>query len=224
MPSGVFGSRAIWVLLVTPFMTTGCLSGESPNQDSSAATKSNTGNNPPIISGAPSNGVLVGDVYTFTPTASDPDGDRLTFSVINKPRWASFDSSTGRLSGQAVLGDEGIYSQIRISVSDGTSSATLPDFSVEVTQGALGAMTLSWTAPTENADGSPLTDLAGYVIYYGESPGIYPNRIPIDNPGITSFVVEDLLPRTYYVVATAFNSAGVESGFSNETSKTVTAP
>ena len=84
-------------------------------------------------------------------------------------------------------------------------------------------MTLDWTPPTQNEDGSTLTDLAGYFIYYGESSGSYPNRIRIDNPSISTYVVENLLPRTYYIVATSFNSTGIESRYSGEAVKTVTA-
>ena len=77
-------------------------------------------------------------------------------------------------------------------------------------------MTLTWTAPTANTDGSPLTDLNGYRIYYGTSSGVYPNQVQVDNPGVTSFVIENLAPNTYYFVSTSINSVGVESEFSNE--------
>ena len=77
-----------------------------------------------------------------------------------------------------------------ISVSDGPNSASLAAFSVTVTQVALGSATLSWTAPTQNDDGSPLTDLAGFKIYYGTAPGNHPTSIQIANPGITTYVVE----------------------------------
>ena len=178
-------------------------------------------NSAPKISGAPPNAVKTGDSYSFTPVASDADGDALTFSIENKPSWASFDSSTGRLSGQPLLGAIGTYSAISISVSDGKTTTAMPAFSVEVAQTALGAMTLSWTPPTQNEDGSVLTDLAGYFIYYGQSPGSYPNRIRIDNPSISTYVVENLLPDNYYVVATSFNSAGVESRYSGQVVKTI---
>jgi hypothetical protein len=168
--------------------------------------------------------VLVGDVYSFTPTASDSDGDALTYSVSNLPRWATFDTATGRLSGQVVLGDEGVYNNVRISVSDGTATTSLRDFSVTVTNVGLGSMTLSWTAPTENSDGTPLMDLAGFYVYFGESQGNYSNRVRIDNPSLSTYVIENLLPKTYYVVATSFNSLGIESTFSNVATKTVVSP
>ena len=58
---------------------------------------------PPTISGAPATTVVVGTPYTFTPTASDPDGQPLTFSIRNRPTWASFDTATGRLQGTPPL-------------------------------------------------------------------------------------------------------------------------
>ena len=134
---------------------------------------------------------------------------------------ASFDAATGRLSGQVLLGDVGVYENIRISVSDGTATVSLRDFSITVSQTALGALTLNLTAPTENVDGTALTDLAGYYVYIGTSQGIYPNRVRIGNPSINTYVVENLVPDTYYLVAPSFNTQGVESAYSNIAVKTV---
>jgi hypothetical protein len=138
------------------------------------------------------------------------------------PHWADFDVTTGRLSGQVLPGDGGVYNDIRISVFDGISSQSLPDFSITVTHSALGSMALSWIAPTRNSDDTPLTNLAGFNIYYGPSSGNYSNRIQINNPSISSYLAENLLPGIYYVVATSFNAQGVESAFSNVAVKTVT--
>ncbi len=80
---------------------------------------------------------------------------------------------------------------------------------------------MGWTPPTQNSDGSPLTDLAAYNIYYGTSQGRFPDRIHIDKPGITSYVADNLTPNTYYFVATTENSLGIESGYSNEVVKVV---
>ena len=81
-----------------------------------------TGNNAPTISGNPMTAIDIGSAYSFTPTASDPDGDELTFSVNNQPSWAGFDKTTGTLSGQPALGSVGTYASIEISVSDGKKS------------------------------------------------------------------------------------------------------
>jgi len=75
--------------------------------------------------------------------------------------------------------------------------------------------------PTENTDNSVLTDLAGYKIYYGTSPGNYSTPIIINGPGLSSFLVENLPISDWYFVMTAFNSSGIESSYSIEVSKTI---
>jgi hypothetical protein len=210
------------ILVLTIVTLSGCLSGQSsPTNNESSETTTPSQNRAPSISGSPDSAVMTGDTYTFTPSASDADGDGITFSITNKPPWATFDSATGRLTGQPLLGDLGLYEDITITATDGSDSASLSAFSIEVTQIALGSMTLTWTAPTQNADGSVLTDLAGYKIYYGTTPGNYTNQVRIDNPSVTTYLIENLLPNTYYVVATALNSLGVESRYSSMAAKTV---
>ncbi len=90
-----------------------------------------------------------------------------------------------------------------------------------VISGVLGAATLDWMPPTTNMDGSPLADLAGYRIYWGTTPGSYPNSVTVNNPGLASYMVENLVPSTYYFVTTAFNTSGIESEFSNIAQKTI---
>lgn len=177
-------------------------------------------NSAPVISGTPSGEARIGQEYSFRPNASDSDGDSLTFSVTNMPPWASFDTGNGRLSGTPSAGSEGMYNDIRITVSDGSASASLPQFDIEVQQVSMGAATLSWQAPTQNTDGTPLMDLASYKIYYGTSEGNYPNQIPV-NQGITTYVVENLPADTYYFVTTAINSSGMESNYSNVATKII---
>ena len=178
-------------------------------------------NSAPQITGTPAAQVTVGQSYSFTPNGSDPDGDSLTFSVQNLPSWAGFDSMTGTLSGTPQAGAEGIYSNISITVSDGALSASLPMFNITVDQVSLGSATLTWTPPTQNTDGSPLTDLDGYVVYYGLAAGSYSNQIVLNNPGLSTYVVDNLAPNTYYFSITAKNSIGIESNFSNVASKTI---
>ena len=178
-------------------------------------------NSAPQISGSPVASVLVGNEYSFTPTVSDADGDSLTFSVDGLPVWASFDDTTGQLIGTPTSGHVGTYSNIAITVSDGQASASLGPFSIAVEAIATGSVTLSWTPPSENTDGSALTDLAGHKIYWGTIPGSYPNSVTINNGSVSTFVVENLLPGTYEFVATSFNTSGIESGYSNPATKVV---
>lgn len=85
----------------------------------------------------------------------------------------------------------------------------------------VGAVTLNWMPPTENVDGTPLTDLAGYDIHYGTVPGEYTKTISVSNPGIATYVVSDLTPGTYYFSVAAVNSEGTESPLSAAVSATV---
>ena len=87
---------------------------------------------PPTIEGVPSSQVTAGQTYSFTPTATDPEGKSLSFSIVNRPAWLSFSNSTGRLSGIPASSAAGEYVEIRIQVSDGRSTATLGPFSITV--------------------------------------------------------------------------------------------
>ncbi len=82
-------------------------------------------------------------------------------------------------------------------------------------------MTLTWQPPTENTDGSALTNLAGYYIDYGTETQNYTTTVQIANPGITTYVIDNLSPGTYYFAITAYNSTGEDSGYSNQVSTTV---
>ena len=86
-------------------------------------------------------------------------------------------------------------------------------------------VTLAWDANSE-------TDLAGYKVYYGttagdpysgsgSSEGASPIIVPLSslaNPSSPEFSVHGLADGTYFFVATAYNTAGLESGYSNEVS------
>ncbi len=180
-------------------------------------------NTAPSITGSARGSVVVQDQYSFIPTASDPDGDALVFSISGLPSWASFNTSTGALTGTPDSGDVGVYSNIVISVSDGSLSQSLAPFSIEVVaQGAAtGSATLTWVAPTVNEDGSELTDLVGFRIYWGTTPGNYTNSVAVDGADTTSTVINGLVPGTYEFVATAVNSSGLESAFSGTATKTI---
>jgi hypothetical protein len=207
---------------IISLLVAGCGSGGGGAQTAPVSTEDpppGSTMNPPVISGTPQSTVTVGLVYSFIPAAVDPDGDSLTFDIANKPSWAIFDPSTGVLSGQPGANDVGMNAGIVISVSDGANTDSLTAFNVEVLGTATGAVTLSWAAPTLNADDSVLTDHAGYKVYYGMSSGNYPNVKTIDGVGIVSDTVESLDQGTWYFAVTAFDESGNESQFSNEVSK-----
>ena len=178
-------------------------------------------NSAPQISGTPPTDVNAGQGYSFTPTATDADNDPLSFTVAGLPVWASFDAGTGEISGTPQSEHVGTYTDISITVSDGQAQATLGPFTITVQAVSLGSVTLEWTAPTQNEDGTELTDLDGYIIFWGTEPGVYPNSVRLENESLTTYVVEDLAPGTYRFAAKSFNTAQVESRYSGVAIKVV---
>ncbi len=175
----------------------------------------------PIITGSPATTVVIGNEYSFSPAASAASGQALTFSIANKPAWASFDETTGQLSGTPGAADIGTTAGIVISVSDGEQSASLPAFSLTVSQMGGGTATLSWMPPQQNTDGTPLTNLAGYHVYYGTNASSLSKSVTLASPGIATYMVTDLSPGTWYFAVKAYNTANVESVLSAKVSKTI---
>jgi hypothetical protein len=175
----------------------------------------------PKISGQPPTSVNVGATYTFTPTASDSTQRALTFSIQNAPGWAKFNASTGQVSGTPSAAYAGTYSNIVISVSDGTASASLTAFSIAVNQISNGTATVNWTPPTNNADGSALTNLAGYRIHYGPASNSLTQTVQVTNVGLTSYTLSNLTGGAWYFGVSAYTSGGEESPLSNVVSKKI---
>lgn len=178
-------------------------------------------NRAPTISGSPSSQAMQGQAYAFTPSARDADGDSLSFAIANQPSWASFSPSTGSLTGTPTAADVGTYGNIVISVSDGLRSTSLAAFGIQVVATATGSVTLTWAAPTQNTDGTAATDLAGFKLYWGTSPGNYTGSATLASTGVLTYVVTNLTPATWFFSATAVNAQNIESAFSSEVSKVV---
>lgn len=90
---------------------------------------------------------------------------------------------------------------------------------LSVSPAAAANADLTWGAPTTNDDDSPLTDLAGYKVYYGTSPRTY--TVSKDVGNVTSYTVAGLSNGVYYFAVTAYDTAKHESLYSNEVSKTI---
>ncbi len=174
------------------------------------------------VSGSPRTAVSSGQSYSFTPSVSNASG-ALTFSIHNAPPWASFDTATGELSGTPQAGDAGTYPDIVISVSNGQASATLPSFSITVAEAgsASGSADVSWTPPTTNTNGTTLTDLGGYYIYYGTSASSLTQKVQVTNIGLTSYEVGGLTAGTWYFAVAAYTTSGAQSSLSNVVSTTI---
>lgn len=112
-----------------------------------------------------------------------------------------------------VLGLLCAFSMIAGCGGGGTSSS-VPFFG---SPGAAETM-LAWEAPSTNTDGAALTDLEGFRVHYGTSPGNYSESVDVGR--VTSCAL-GLLPGVYYIAVTAYNSGGIESEYSNEVEKTI---
>lgn len=127
-PSRV-GAGARWVATAALALTLGACGGGDGGSGGNAPPPTNSA---PSISGTPPDAVQANGRYDFTPTASDPDGDPLSFSAENLPSWLSLNPSTGRLSGTPPLDQIGRREGIVIRVSDGRASASLGPFAINV--------------------------------------------------------------------------------------------
>ena len=111
-------------------------------------------NRAPVISGAPLANVQANTSYTFAPNASDADGQTLSFTIINKPTWANFSTTTGAISGTPSVSQVRTYSNIVITVSDGSLSASLPAFAITVSAAPNRAPTITGAPATTGTAGT----------------------------------------------------------------------
>jgi hypothetical protein len=177
----------------------------------------------PTITGTPPTTATAGQAYSFTPSASGPSGTTLSFSIKNMPSWATFSIATGALTGTPSSSNVGAFSGIVISVSDGQQSASLAGFNIQVASSGSGpppppptsSVTLSWTVPTTNTNGTPLTDLAGFTINYGTSPDAMSETVTVASASTTVYTVSGLASGTWYFTITAYSSVGTQSTPSN---------
>ena len=82
-------------------------------------------------------------------------------------------------------------------------------------------VTFGWQAPTENSNGTPITNLAGYKIHYGTASQQYTQVVEVSNPSLSRYVMDSLPSGTYYFAITAYNAQGIESALSGEVSTTL---
>ena len=112
-----------------------------------------------------------------------------------------------------IAANVGTYSQISISVSNGVAGVSLAPFSISVTQPP-AMVTLTWTSPTLNTNGTTVTDLAGYRIYYGSTSTQLNQVVTVAGAAVTEYAFSELAAGTWYFAVTAYNSDDVESGLS----------
>ena len=173
-------------------------------------------NSPPVVSGSPATAVVVGHTYSYQPAASDPNGLKIVFSAANLPSWATLNTGTGLVSGTPTTAEAATYTGIVITAYDGYFKTTLAPFNITVESAAAAtttttaSATLVWTPPTEHNNGTVLTDLAGYRIYYGTTPSLG-KTLAVNNAGLTRYVMTGLTNTTWYFAMTAVDKTGHES-------------
>ena len=128
---------------------------------------------------------------------------------------ASASPSVTGSSPAAVVANSGVVSGSN-SAATPIGSASTPasgssNSSSDATTSSSQSVTLSWSAPTENTNGTALTNLAGYVIYYGTSPSAMTQTIDINTVGMLTYVVDNLSAGSWYFQIVAVNAAGVQS-------------
>ena len=219
------------ILIALASLAAGCnddVAVNSASAPASASSPSETSSPPAAVvqlSGTPATSVTVGDAYQFQPTVTA--GGAVTFSITGKPSWLAFNAETGALSGTPSAGAEGSSGQITITGSNGTTSASIGPFVVQVSAPATapapttGSAALSWIAPTTNTNGTPITDLSGYHIYYGTEADALTSSVNVPGPSSTTYTVTGLSPGTYFFSVVAYNAEGVDSPQSNLESKTI---
>ncbi len=83
---------------------------------------------------------------------------------------------------------------------------------------------LRWSAPATTVDGSALTGLDGFKIYYGTVSGNYTASIDVADAAQTYYSLSSIPDGTYYFVVAAYDADGNEGELSNEVNNANPAP
>jgi hypothetical protein len=136
-----------------------------------------------------------------------PAPDQSTSTDTTTPTGSGSSGTSGSASGTSSGGTSG-------GSTSGNSGSNPPTAST-------GNVTINWNPPTQNTDGTPLTNLAGFKIHYGSASQKYTQTITVNNPGLVTYVVANLPAGTYYFAVTAYSATGTESPLSSEVSTKV---
>ncbi len=148
---------------------------------------------------------------------------KLTVSMAGAPSYtATFSSSTTFSRVVTVKFRADAATTLRVNYTMTSGAGTVGMQAAALSQGqAAGSATLTWQPPTLNSDGSPLSDLSAFKVYWGTALGSYPQSTKVSNAAARTHTVTGLAKGTWYFVVTALNAQGVESPYSNVWSKTV---
>ena len=216
-PAGVLGATAVFIsLLLGGCSGTSAKSSDVATADDGAGSGSTTppsGGTPPPSGGTDAPSIS----FSASPLTVDEGGaSTLTWSVSNADGCTASGGWSGNLgsSGSVSTGSLSVGTTFSLSCT-GPGGSALEMISIAVR----GPVQLSWAPPTENVDGTPLTDLSAYRIYYGDTSRTYAQVVEVGNPAATSHTLT-LASGDYYVAMTAVDVDGNESAYSNEVVKT----
>ena len=197
------GSEAVGPLNQTATFTLSC-SGSGGGGLAEVTVQVNTGSGVSVTLSANPSNVEQGGTTTLQWTAQNAD------TCTASRGW----SGPQPLSGTFVAGPLDQTTSFELSC-DGPTGTGIALTTVQVLD-----KFLRWQAPTQNVDGSPLVDLAGYRVYWGQGSRAYTDSHTINDAAVTEWEVT-APPNTYYFALTAFDGDGNESGYSNEVQKII---
>jgi hypothetical protein len=207
-PKGTSGSQSTGALNSAQTYTLTC-SG-SGGSDTATVTVNGTPPPPP-----PPEPVLTVVLNAADSVVDAGDSTTLTWSSTDA---SSCQASNGWSGAKAVAGNETLGPLNANTTYTLTCSGAGGNAVAMITVRINGTLSLDWEAPTENVDGSPLTDLSGYKIHYGDSSRNYFGSADVNDANATSFAIT-LPSGSYYVAMTARDADDNESAYSNEVLK-----
>lgn len=173
-------------------------------------------------------------------TVKDGINVRLSAACTTGPWQFSVDGAAANLEGGCpfdLIGDQALFDTKTLTNGAHTISAKSPASTLTATftvangvpqppgdPAWTGFATYTWTRPTVNVDGTPLTDLAGYRLFYGTSVSALTQTVQIADPATLSYQINGLTAGTWYAAAKSYTTNGNESALGNAVSVVLTAP
>lgn len=170
----------------------------------------------PTATPQPAEPILGADPLVTLIAKTDSDlnssGTQLVWSAENVDSCTASGAWTGNLaaSGEMDLQHSEPGDHTYMIMCDGPSGTAMAMVTIEVE-----STELAWEPPVQNTNGTQLTDLAGYNLYYGTESGRYTQVRPVRDASQTDLVLP-VEPGTYYLAMTAYDLSGNESDLSNE--------
>jgi Calx-beta domain len=225
--SGPSGSSTVTSATFTPVSRVALSSSQYPAAPSSNAVLTI------YRSGSPQGSVTVGyttvdvtgtagvDYVATSGSVTWQDGEAsaqtVTVPVTGLASGTSFAVALTSVEGEADFGTPAFATvEVGTTASNASSNSGISDGTSTTT-----SITLSWLAPSRNANGTALTNLAGYNIYYGTNAAALTQKVSVDTTGILAYVIPGLYPGTWYFAVTSINAWGLESSPSALVSATI---